>query len=36
MRYMVKLMIQSFLNRNNREFFINGNKYWEWKNGEQL
>jgi glycosyltransferase involved in cell wall biosynthesis len=29
MRYMVKLMIQSFLNRNNREFFINGNKYWE-------
>jgi len=27
--YMVKLMIKSFLNRNNKEFFINDNKYWE-------
>jgi hypothetical protein len=27
--YMMKLMVKSFLNRNNKEFFINDNKYWE-------
>ena len=27
--YMLRLMIKSFLNRNNKEFFINDNKYWE-------
>jgi hypothetical protein len=32
---MMRLMIRSFLNRNNKEFFINDNKYWEWKSGRQ-
>jgi hypothetical protein len=27
--YMMKLMILSFLNRNNKNFFINDNKYWD-------
>jgi hypothetical protein len=27
--YMVKLMIRSFLNRNNKEFFKNHNTYWK-------
>jgi len=27
--YMVNIMVKSFLNRNNKEFFIKDNKYWE-------
>ena len=27
--YMTKLMIQSFLNRNNKEYFSNYNSYWK-------
>ena len=33
--YMMKLMIKSYLNRNNKDFFSNDNTYWEWKSGEQ-
>jgi hypothetical protein len=27
--YMMKLMIKSYLNRNNKDFFSNDNTYWE-------
>lgn len=34
--YMIKLMFQSFINRNNKNFFQKHNSYWQWKNGEPL
>ena len=34
--YMIKLMFQSFINRNNNNFFQKHNSYWQWKNGEPL
>ena len=34
--YMMRLMIKSFLNRNNKQFFKDDNTYWKWKSGEQL
>jgi hypothetical protein len=34
--YMIKLMITSLFNRNNKSYFKNDKGYWEWKSGERL
>ena len=33
--YMLKLMISSFFNHKNKEYFTNDKGYWKWKSGEQ-
>ena len=34
--YMLRLMLSSFFNNNNKEYFTNDKDYWKWKSGEQL
>jgi hypothetical protein len=34
--YMLKLMMSSFFNQNNKTYFTNDKGYWKWKSGEQL
>jgi len=33
--YMLRLMLSSFFNSNNKEYFTNDKGYWKWKSGEQ-
>jgi hypothetical protein len=33
--YMLRLMLSSFFNSNNKEYFTNDKDYWKWKSGEQ-
>jgi hypothetical protein len=33
--YMLRLMLSSFFNNKNKEYFTNDKDYWKWKSGEQ-